>query len=48
MWFNYNAKLRCKELLLKQDGEVKLIKRAETLKDYFSTIDYKNLNNLIK
>ena len=48
MWFNYNAKLKCKELLLQENGEVKLIKRAETLKDYFSTTDYKNLNDLIK
>ena len=37
MGFNYNGKLRSAELLLKEDGSVKLIRRAETLDDYFST-----------
>jgi diaminopimelate decarboxylase len=39
MGFNYNGKLRSAELLLKEDGSVKMIRRAETLEDYFSTLD---------
>ncbi len=38
MGFNYNGKLRSAELLLKEDGKVKLIRRAETLDDYFATL----------
>lgn len=38
MGFNYNAKLRSAELLLKADERVKLIRRAETLQDYFATL----------
>jgi len=37
MGFNYNGKLRSAELLLKEDGSVELIRRAETLDDYFAT-----------
>ncbi len=37
MGFNYNGKLRSAELLFKEDGSVQLIRRAETLDDYFST-----------
>jgi diaminopimelate decarboxylase len=40
MGYNYNGKLRSAELLLKEDGSVKMIRRAETLKDYFSTFDF--------
>jgi len=47
MWFNYNAKLRAKELLLKENWEVVQIRRAQTLKDYFDTLDYENLDNLL-
>ncbi len=39
MGFNYNGKLRSAELLLKEDGTVRLIRRAETLEDYFATLD---------
>ena len=39
MGYNYNGKLRSAELLLKENGEVQLIRRAETLKDYFATLD---------
>lgn len=39
MGYNYNGKLKSAELLLKEDGSVKLIRRAETAKDYFSTFD---------
>ncbi len=40
MGFNYNGKLRSAELLLRENGEVDLIRRAETLDDYFATLDY--------
>ncbi|MDD3204132.1 MAG: diaminopimelate decarboxylase [Lachnospiraceae bacterium] len=47
MGYNYNGKLKSAELLLKEDGNVELIRRAETPSDYFSTFDcfdfYKNL-----
>ena len=39
MGYNYNGKLRSAELLLQEDGSVKLIRRAETPKDYFATFD---------
>jgi len=39
MGYNYNGKLKSAELLLKEDGTVELIRRAETPKDYFSTFD---------
>jgi diaminopimelate decarboxylase len=39
MGYNYNGKLKSAELLLKEDGSVKLIRRAETPKDYFATLD---------
>ncbi len=39
MGYNYNGKLRSAELLLKTDGSVELIRRAETPKDYFATLD---------
>ncbi|MBN2508971.1 MAG: diaminopimelate decarboxylase [Spirochaetales bacterium] len=38
MGFNYNAKLRSAELLLKSDGSVALIRRAETMDDYMATV----------
>lgn len=40
MGYNYNGKLRSSELLLREDGSVSLIRRAETPKDYFATFDY--------
>lgn len=39
MGYNYNGKLRSAELLLKEDGSVELIRRAEEPKDYFATFD---------
>ena len=39
MGYNYNGKLRSAELLLKENGDVELIRRAETPKDYFATLD---------
>ncbi|WP_035238308.1 diaminopimelate decarboxylase [Desulfobacter vibrioformis] len=41
MGFNYNGQLRPKELLLKTDGSIELIRRAETMDDYFATLDFK-------
>jgi len=38
MGFQYNGKLRSAELLLKSDNSIKLIRRAENLDDYFSTL----------
>jgi diaminopimelate decarboxylase len=43
MGFNYNGKLRSAELLLKPDGSVELIRRAETLDDLFQTLDFSRL-----
>ena len=43
MGFNYNGKLRSAELLLREDGSVLPIRRAETVKDYFATLDFKGL-----
>lgn len=45
MGFNYNAKLRCGELLLRQDGSVVEIRRRETVDDYFATLDFKGLSS---
>lgn len=46
MGYNYNGKLRSAEILLKADGSFRMIRRAETPKDYFATFDildsYKN------
>ena len=38
MGYNYNGKLRSAELLLREDGTIKLIRRAETPEDYFATM----------
>lgn len=43
MGFNYNGKLRSQEILLKPDGQTKLIRRAETIEDYFATLDFTGL-----
>lgn len=40
MGFNYNGQLRPKELLLKTDGSIELIRRAETMEDYFVTLNF--------
>ena len=39
MGYNYNGKLRSAELLLQEDGSVRQIRRAQTLEDYFATIE---------
>ena len=43
MGFQYNGKLRSAELLLEKDGSVTEIRRAETLDDYFATLDFSAL-----
>jgi len=40
MGFNYNGKLRPQELLLHSDGRIELIRRAETVEDYFATLAF--------
>ncbi len=40
MGYNYNGKLRSAEVLLCEDGTAKLIRRAETPRDYFATFDF--------
>lgn len=40
MGFNYNGKMRPKELLLKTDNTVELIRRAEQPEDYFATLRF--------
>ena len=38
MGYNYNGRLRSAEILLKEDGSTKMIRRAETIEDYFATL----------
>ena len=38
MGYNYNGRLRSAELLLREDGSVELMRRAETPDDYFATL----------
>ena len=38
MGYNYNGRLRSAELLLQEDGAVRMIRRAETPEDYFATL----------
>lgn len=43
MGYNYNGRLRSAELLLKEDGSVEMIRRAETPSDYFATFDFTDI-----
>ena len=45
MGFNYNGKLRSAELLLRENKEVVQIRRAETVDDYFNTLDFEKLKS---
>jgi diaminopimelate decarboxylase len=45
MGFNYNGKLRSAELLLRENGDVLQIRRAETPEDYFATLDFAQLSS---
>lgn len=44
MGFNYNGKLRSAELLLRENGDVVEIRRAETVEDHFATLNFDNLD----
>ena len=46
MGFNYNGKLKSAELLLRKDGSVVQIRRAETVEDYLRTLDFKGLKKI--
>jgi len=46
MGYNYNGKLRSAELLLKEDGSAQMIRRAETPKDLFATLDFADFSLL--
>jgi len=52
MGYNYNGRLWSSELLLKEDGSVECIRRAQTLNDYFATFDnmpiYEKLDKIVK
>ena len=39
MGYNYNGRLRCAEYLLGTDGKLRMIRRAQTVQDYFATLD---------
>ena len=43
MGYNYNGKLHSSELLLKENGGVEMIRRAEKPSDYFATFDFTGL-----
>jgi len=45
MGFNYNGKLKSAELLLRENGDVVEIRRAETIDDYFTTLNFDGLND---
>jgi diaminopimelate decarboxylase len=44
MGFNYNGKLRSDELLLRPDGRVVQIRRAERIEDYFATLEFRQVD----
>lgn len=48
MGYNYNGKLKSAEILLQEDGSTKLIRRAETPKDYFATFDFCDILDGVK
>ncbi|MEI6211586.1 MAG: diaminopimelate decarboxylase [bacterium] len=47
MGFQYNGKLRSAELLLRADGRIVPIRRAETAADYFATLDLAGLKKFM-
>jgi diaminopimelate decarboxylase len=47
MGFNYNGKLRPAELLLRENGDLALIRRAETVEDYFATLPLDGLDGFV-
>ena len=42
MGYNYNGRLRCAEYLMHADGKLQMIRRAQTVQDYFATLDVDN------
>ena len=48
MGFQYNAKLRSAELLLQEDGRLRVIRRPETVDDYFATLEHGPLTELLE
>lgn len=48
MGYNYNGKLRSAEILLKENGNVQMIRRAETPRDYFATFDFCDILSRMK
>ena len=42
MGYNYNGRLRCAEYLMHADGTLQMIRRAQTVQDYFATLDVDN------
>lgn len=48
MGYNYNGKLKSAEILLHPNGSFSLIRRPETIHDYFATFDFCNiLDNMV-
>jgi diaminopimelate decarboxylase len=45
MGFNYNGKLKSAELLFRENGDVVEIRRAETIEDYFTTLNFEGLKD---
>lgn len=43
MGYNYNGRLRSAEILLREDSSIEMIRRAETVDDYFATFDFTGL-----
>ena len=48
MGYNYNGRLWSSELLLQEDGSVRCIRRAQTMRDYFATFDELPVFNAIE
>lgn len=48
MGYNYNGKLHCAEFLYRPDGGVQMIRRAQTVADYFATLDITHLFDDLK
>lgn len=46
MGYNYNGKLRSSEILIKDNGDIQLIRRAETVEDYFATLDFSSFEKV--
>ena len=47
MGYNYNGKLRSAEVLFRPDGSFRMIRRRQTPADYFATLDFPPLNDVL-